>query len=39
MVKDTISVDGRPVLRLAVAGNGEETLVNCSGKRVVDTPH
>jgi hypothetical protein len=32
------ALDGHPTLRLAVAENGEETLVDCTGKRQVHTP-
>ncbi len=31
-------VDARPGLRVAIAADGRETLVDCSGKRLVDTP-
>lgn len=31
-------VEGLPTMRLAVADNGEETLVDCHGKALVDTP-
>lgn len=31
-------IEGHPALRLAVADNGQETLVDCRGQRLVDTP-
>ncbi len=32
------AVEAHPHLRLAVAENGQESLVDCSGRQVVDTP-